>query len=75
MPITNDITFLVLILAVAGALGMAFLKESKHYSKKVQEVSLEYMQGRIRKSEVVTEDVKRKHLDLLHEKPYRAFKI
>ncbi|MBU9720932.1 MULTISPECIES: DUF5392 family protein [Bacillaceae] len=74
-PMTSEITFFILILAVAGALGFAFFKESKHYSKKMQETSLDYIQSRISNSEILPDPAKEQYLDALHEKPYRAFKI
>ncbi|MFA9559540.1 DUF5392 family protein [Evansella sp. AB-rgal1] len=74
-PSNAEIGMMVLIFCVTGAVGMAFFKESKYYNKEIHNTSFEYIEKRIKKSEVINDYSKEKYLDQLHSEPYKSVAI
>lgn len=67
----TPITMLV-IYAALGAIGFALYKEAKAKRKEVQKLSVDYITGRIKRSESVSEDLKNDYVKQVKEQPVRA---
>lgn len=73
--VTENITTLLILFSVIGALGLALFKESRLKNKEAQESSLKYIRDRMAKSEVVHEDLKEGYLRKLKVEPFNQFNL
>ncbi|WP_088034389.1 DUF5392 family protein [Evansella clarkii] len=73
--VTENITTLLILFSVIGALGLALFKESRLKNKEAQESSLKYIRDRMAKSEVVHEDLKEGYLRKLKAEPFNQFNL
>lgn len=73
--VTENITTLLILFSVIGALGLALFKESRLKNKEAQESSLKYIRDRMTKSEVVHEDLKEGYLRKLKAEPFNQFNL
>ncbi|WP_316571395.1 DUF5392 family protein [Neobacillus sp. YIM B06451] len=62
----------IVIFAVIGAIGMAFSKEAKIQRIEIQNISTDYMIERIKKSELVSEHLKKEYSSLIKDQPSMA---
>ncbi|SFE83358.1 DUF5392 family protein [Alteribacillus iranensis] len=63
--VNRNTIVMVVLLSFAGAVGMALLKEAMYQLKAIRDKSLEYIKGRIVKSEVLPEGAKVRYLEQL----------
>lgn len=73
--INRNTAVIVGVFALAGALGLALLKESMHKKKELQQKSLEYMKGRIKNSDNLADSAKNKYLEDIQKKPTKSYQI
>ncbi|WP_059173194.1 DUF5392 family protein [Bacillus sp. FJAT-27445] len=62
----------IVVFAVIGAIGMAFSKEAKIQRIEIQNISADYMFERIKKSELVSEHLKKEYSSLIKDQPSLA---
>lgn len=68
----NDVYMMMIIYAIIGAVGFALLKETKINKKEIQNIGVKYIEDRIKKSGVLTDDRKNKYIHLVKESPVMA---
>lgn len=66
---------LMFIYAVIGAIGFALWKEAKLNRQEIQNIGVQYMNERIKKSVYVMEDKKKQYIHLINEKPAQAMEF
>ncbi|WP_216829798.1 DUF5392 family protein [Alkalihalobacterium elongatum] len=70
----NNIVF-TFIFSLLGAVGVALYKEVKFQNKEIYKTSIEYINDKIQKSEVVPEYSKEKFIEKVRVEPMNAFQV
>ncbi|KMK76908.1 YwnF family protein [Alkalihalobacillus pseudalcaliphilus] len=65
----------IIIYAILGALGFALLKESSIKNKEVHRTGIAFMKKRIETSTDVIDDVKKRYIKSLEQKPQQAINV
>lgn len=65
-------TFTLIFYAIIGAFGLALSKEAKLQRKELHKKSADYIIKRIKKSNIVTEDIKNKYVKRVQAQPIRS---
>ncbi|HZG70245.1 MAG TPA: DUF5392 family protein [Chondromyces sp.] len=71
-PPTEHRMVTIFIYALIGAIGMALRKEMKNHTKKMEQVSADYMVERIKKSDKVSAYRKKEYVHSIKEQPKKA---
>ncbi|MCA1024737.1 MULTISPECIES: DUF5392 family protein [Cytobacillus] len=72
MPMDENTWITLLIYSILGAVGMALSKESKIRRKAIEKISVDYMIQRINESKIATEQMKKRYIIIINEKPVMA---
>jgi len=72
LPDKQNSVPVVILYSILGAFGMALSKEAKYKRKEIQEISAEYIIGRIKKSDIASAGLKREYIDLVKQHPVFA---